>query len=503
MSINLPRIKNEFSQLQTLGSGKSYFRIMGEGSQVLFLGLGPDPDLLSDLIVPEQKVYYLECPAFSEQMSADWTLKIPSSWIPLLPEDLKPAFSRQYKTIIYRPNLSLYPSFWGPIMAKSESSFDRESCLKNRKAIWIPVEADFLLTTELTSSLSDAGYEVHHLSSMNLYQDLKNNIEDESPLFVLSVNFNGLDIYGECFYLLYDAEIPLVVWCIDNPFNLLTKFKSPFWKEVSLLVTDKWFVEPLKRLGAQRVKYLPLATWSDVFYPTSVDHGIGLDNRLTFVGHSEFREKNRFFSACKIPLSTWKKAQEMISSGSRADYAWWQKALDMDFIWPDQKMRNIAYGAEMTNMSWRTLCLGKIAQDYPLTVFGDRNWLDLLPGNIDIRGEVNYYKELPEVYQSSGYTLNLTSFLLPGGLTQRHFDVWAAGGFLITDCSLGLDLFSDELIREISFNDPSECKLIIERMEKNPKLKQDIKEAWYREIIEYHSYKRRMEELLDWMQDEY
>ena len=467
MSINLPRIKNEFRQLQSLGSGKSYFRIMGEGSQVLFLGLGPDPDLLSDLIVPEQKVYYLECPGFSEQMPADWSLAIPSSWTQLLPEDLNPAFLSQCRKIIYIPNLALYPSFWGPILAKSKSSFASESCLRNNKLVWISVEANSLLTTELTSSLNDAGYEVRHLSSGNLYQDLKNNIEDETPLFVLSLNFNGLDIYGECFYLLYDAEVPLVVWCVDNPFNLLTRFKSPFWKEVCLLVTDKWFVEPLKRLGAQRVKYLPLATCSDVFYPASLDHGIGLDNRLTFVGHSEFREKNRFFAACKIPLATWKKAQEMISYGSRADYAWWQKALDMDFIWPDQKMRNIAYGAEMTNMSWRALCLGKIAQYYPLTVFGDRNWINLLQDNIDIRGEVDYYKELPEVYQSSGYTLNLTSFLLPGGLTQRHFDVWAAGGFLITDHSLGLDLFPDELIREICFDDPSECRLIIERMEKD------------------------------------
>ena len=92
---------------------------------------------------------------------------------------------------------------------------------------------------------------------------------------------------------------------------------------------------------------------------------------------------------------------------------------------------------------------------------------------------------------------------MPGGLTQRHFDVWAAGGFLITDHSLGLDLFPEELIREICFDDPSECRLIIERMEKDSKLKRDIKEAWHREIIEYHSYTRRMEELLDWIKGEY
>ena len=39
-------------------------------------------------------------------------------------------------------------------------------------------------------------------------------------------------------------------------------------------------------------------------------------------------------------------------------------------------------------------------------------------------------------------------------LTQRHFDVWAAGGFLLTDRTPGLDIFPRELVEPIVLRPP-------------------------------------------------
>ena len=69
-----------------------------------------------------------------------------------------------------------------------------------------------------------------------------------------------------------------------------------------------------------------------------------------------------------------------------------------------------------------------------LVVVGDKGWKHHLPPGppeTPLLPPVDYYTTLPGLYRAASYTFNVTSLLLPGGLTQRHFDVWRAGGFLL------------------------------------------------------------------------
>lgn len=86
---------------------------------------------------------------------------------------------------------------------------------------------------------------------------------------------------------------------------------------------------------------------------------------------------------------------------------------------------------------------------------------------------------------------------LPGGLTQRHFDVWATGGFLLSDDNPGLGIFPRELVRETVFSRPDEAVARCRRFFSERNLRADLIHAWREEIAARHTYDIRVADLLD------
>jgi spore maturation protein CgeB len=130
-------------------------------------------------------------------------------------------------------------------------------------------------------------------------------------------------------------------------------------------------------------------------------------------------------------------------------------------------------------------------------VFGDTGWRDVLPEDTDFRGPVDYYGPLAAIYAQAQAVLGCTSPLLPAGLTQRHFDVWAAGGLLLSDATPGLSLFPDELTREISFAHPGRIGGMFQRFEHRPAERADLIRAWRELILAEHTYAHRAATVLD------
>jgi spore maturation protein CgeB len=69
------------------------------------------------------------------------------------------------------------------------------------------------------------------------------------------------DIYAEC----KKNALPVAVWLVDNPWNIVSGLRDVFWKEVFLFVTDPSFIPGLKAHGAKHVYFLPLATDPEIF----------------------------------------------------------------------------------------------------------------------------------------------------------------------------------------------------------------------------------------------
>ena len=320
------------------------------------------------------------------------------------------------------------------------------------------------------------------------------------PSLFFCINFQGLDKFGELAAVLKDKGVPAAVWCVDNPWNLLSGLRAEFWKELHLFVTDPGFIPGLKAHGARFVSFLPLATDPNVFFPRQADRA-AVDGKfpLVFVGRSAFPDKERFFVGQSVPGDILAEALEGIRSGLRADFFWWLKKLeggtDVSPLWPASTARRASLGAEEASLAWRTASL-RAAAPHGLAIYGDAGWAEQFPPeeaySPGLHPPLDYYGPLAEVYASAPFSLNMMSFLLPEALNQRHFDVWAAGGFCLMDRCRGLDLFPRELTEPVSFRTPGEIPELVSRFMKDAREKSRLAAVWREHILSKHTYRQRM-----------
>ena len=396
----------------------------------------------------------------------------------------------------YKRNMRLFPSFWGPLWARCALPHLTDIHSEEKPVLWLPGTETGLLMRELDLAFRAEGWQVvrPELDREAASVDLPWRLTKERPKLFLSVNFQGLDSYGGLHYLLREAGARVAVWCVDNPFHLLTGVKSHYWKELDLFVTDDWFVEPLRRLGATSVHHLPLAVSPALFKDREAPVAQDLEDRLVFVGRSEFPQKKEFFAGVRLEQALWNEITPGLEQGVRPDFSWWLERMNLGPVWPGNEVRRAGFMAEETGRAWRALCLKEAGPE--LTVFGDENWKALLDRGVDVRPPVDYYGALPSVYARAAACLNMTSPLLPHGLTQRHFDVWAADGFLITDRTPGLEIFPQELVEPIVFDKPSEIPEIFARF-RSPASRAMLTKAWKGHILAEHTYSRRVRRVLN------
>ncbi len=327
------------------------------------------------------------------------------------------------------------------------------------------------------------------------------------PSLFFCVNFRGLDKHGEAFRLWQRAGVPVAVWGVDNPWNLLSGLRDAFWKDVFLFVTDASFLPGLKAAGARHACHLPLAADARRFATDAAPEPVTPPlNPLVFVGRSAFPDKARFFVGQSVPKNMLHAELERTRVGERPDFFHWLHALGLDgpdtALWPGSAARKASLGAEECSFAWRLACL-KAALPEGLTVFGDQGWKTLLPEGTpagreapDLRGPLDYYGSLGRVYRNAEFSLAMTSFLLPAGLNQRHFDVWAAGGFCLTDATPGLDLFPQELAEPVTFRRPEDIPRLAARFRADPEGKRELAARWRSLILAEHNYGQRMGTLL-------
>jgi len=490
------KVKTELGQLKTLGRGPMFFKCIKKGQLDLFLGLGPDPEIAVELARNKQ-AFYIECPMFMDQMGASWRQKIPATFSPVSTSRLNQRFLTQARIWLYLPALNFFPGFWTKVLAicrlKGHSQCTPQA--QGDSQVFIFGSEHSLLVPDICDGLKELNLNAQLLPPDISAHDLAQVLNQTRPKFFLSINFQGIDPLGENLALIERCQIPIAVWCVDNPFHILTRIKGKFWQKTVIFVTDSWFIPYLKKYGGQRVFYLPLATSRKFFYPYEkrIDY---LKDKVVFVGRSEFPHKDKFFAATRLEANLSAFAQDFALQGIRPDFEWWLKQLEIP-LWPGNKVRHVGYNAEVLNLYWRKVCLQALARTDGLVVYGDKNWKNILPANVHFKEEIDYYGPLSQVYTSARYVLNLTSLLLPSGLTQRHFDVWAAGGFLITDYTPGLKLFSWELTSPITFHKPDQIEDVLNRLERQPGLKKDIQSEFHKLILTRHTYRHRLEQIFD------
>ncbi|MEW5775073.1 MAG: glycosyltransferase [Thermodesulfobacteriota bacterium] len=495
-----PRVRTELGREQTPPAGPEQFERLGAGQAALFLGLGPDPAAARDLAGAGRTVYCMEHPDFKSQMPPSWAEAVPRTWSWLAPGDLPDTLPALCEVFLYRPGMRLFPSFWGPLFARCRAHFLRPAPPAPRSAL-LPGDERGLLVRELAAALAGAGWAVRTLPPDQTAARLPDLLRRTPPELFLSINFAGLDPCGETFHLLRAAGTTVAAWLVDNPFHVLSGLRAPYWKDMPLAATDASFLPALHGHGAGKLLHLPLAAWPGHFGPAAArpaPAAEGLDDRLVFVGRSAFPDRDKFFAGCAPPPELEEQARAMLRAGQRPGFHWWARELGIPSFWPGNEVRRAGCGADRAGLAWRAACL-EAAAGMPFTAFGDEGWRGLLPPGADLRGPLDYYGPLAAVYARAGAVLNVNGLLLPAGLTQRHFDVWAAGGFLLTDAFPGLDIFPGELVREISFRTPAELPALARRALSNAAWRQDVAAAWRGLVEREHTYARRTAALLGWL----
>lgn len=528
------RISDSLGRGQSLNTNAAAFEMWpapSAATRLLVLGLGPytatEHPYFADIAEKYTEILWLECPYFEQALGSPPAL--PSRWRRLNKaealHEIRQCGVQHCDVRLYRQNLRLFPEFWGPIWGEVQrQSLQLPLFPVAAPTVLVLSDAGGLLSQELTSAFAEAGFSVKSLThdpqqKASAHRQWQKILREHRPALVFSVNGQGLDAEGELFHLLQACQVPVALWFVDNPWHVLSRFRLPWWRGAQLFCTDAAFVEDLRRAGAAHISHLPLAAaphmWQAQPYVSlcSADIPHGPLQKILFVGRLAFPQRQAFFGAARVPDDILHEALALVEQGGNPHSHWWAHKLGLEpqQLWPGHAARTAGLGAEECALRKRLLWL-QAAHHCGLSHYGhkpaDNETLQSAAGfgrqfcDLPQKAHppVDYYGGLARLYATAAYTLNVTSLLLPHGLTQRHFDVWAAGGFLLTDASPGLDIFPTHLVDEICLTHPQDLAPRLRRLDADPAHRRHLQEAWKEHLRAKHCYKHRIATICEQMQ---
>ena len=365
-----------------------------------------------------------------------------------------------------------------------------------------------LLHAELRLACQELGFTkliTQHVPAKDLGPEkaLELALGGEVPYVALAVNGDGLDNEGRIFQVLRALQVPVAIWFVDNPWHILSRFKVPFWQDAHLFATDPTFVPLLQKAGAHSVHFLPLAVAPHMWRPLPWETGNYRSEMKfasgppIFVGRLAFPAKEHFFAAVHLPKDLVAQATQLLLDAPNAklpNIHWWYAATKPQF-WPGYAARLSGAGCELCSQQNRVRWLQKGVQA-GFKIIGDATWAQYVPKE-HLQPPVDYYTALPQLYYEASCVLNVTSLQLPSSLSQRHFDVWAAGGLLLTDATPGLGLFAQELTQPITVEHPNDLEVRMRELQANPSLTRSLRDAWRACLMEKHRYAHRVQTILE------
>lgn len=480
------------------------------GPALLLLGLGPGRVWELPLARDNADVFWLEEPETLRRLEAAQPgieRRLPGHWRRITSEQAVELAGR-CSVLFYRPGSRLAPDFWGPLLGRLSAALLTEQRGTMQPAelggcgpALLPGTDRHLLHLELRQALGAAGFGPVLEAvppcgdAAQLVRAWEQLLAGRRPALLLSVNLRGLDPEGRLFYLCRALGVPVALWFVDNPWHLLSSLRLPWWREAALFVTDASFIPGLRAAGARRVWHLPLAVapqmWREL--PDEKEAARLALHPPLFVGRSAFPERERFFAAARVPSALHEEARDLLERASGpADgphFHWWLQKLAVS-PWPGQDVRCAGLGAELCSQGNRARWV-RAGLPAGLRVAGDAGWRNLLPG-CDVLPPVDYYTALPECYGRAGAVLNVTSLLLPRSLSQRHFDVWAAGGLLLSDATPGLNIFPAALTRPMTLRGPAELPSRLAELRADPVRALELRRSWREHLRAAHTYAHRV-----------
>ena len=517
--------------------------------KILFLGLGYNACTdVTSICKKTEHIYYIECVDFEMAcQEAGIALNYPNNFTKITRDELyamfkaKDCYFSDWEFFLYKQNLSLFPEYWNEVLITLDDIFttqyddpsdnstdDAEDIATQELDTAQPASKNTLRKTSIFiagssqdlmfKELCDATYAIDYdyitmdtcLSDKNpqankdAFSKLISLLKSRRPDLFLSINGRNLDTDGRVFYQLKQLNIPIALWIVDNPWNILSKFKQNWWQECTIYVTDSSFIPALKAHGAKHVYYLPLATSThSMHYEKSAP-----STHLLYVAHSSFKNKDKFFSAvdkenktlsvCKNKIDKHFELLEEKRPSTLIDFHSIYTLLyptNDKRLWPGNDFRTVNHLTTETDNYQKAHWIDELTQH--ISIIGDKGWQEILKKALTLIPPVDYYTQLPAYYANAKFTMNITSMLMPSALTQRHFDVWVSDGFLVSSPTHGMAIFESDIVDAFTAKSPQELLLLTDKYSTNNDLYNEIKAEMKNIIFANHFYSSRLQSILD------
>ncbi len=351
------------------------------------------------------------------------------------------------------------------------------------------------------------------LDRYRVEQMYKESIKSFRPDFVLTVNHLGFDREGIITAMLTQSKIPFASWYVDSPYLILRHFEENRSPYLTLFLWDRDYIEIVRRLGFENVEYLPLGVDDTLFRPITTSKNTRLSPQwdVSFVGNSMVLKTRSIFARCGIDGPLKEHFDEIAGVFERSRHLVVRDMLMDRFpglISEFDRLSELGALDYETSVTWRATggyrarLIKNLYRFAPLIV-GDRGWNELLDNRFILHSELNYYSELPVLYNMTRINFNATSRQMKQGVNQRVFDVPACRRVLITDWTEQLEDLMEPGRDVIAYKDGDEIQDLLMRMTEDKEFYNNVAHDGYRRVLNEHTYCHRMERLVAIMKKNY
>ncbi len=419
----------------------------------------------------------------------------------------------------YNPAVSTQPSYYLPVLKALEHIlsvrlWDRLKHAKFRTPEHkvLILDSGYFLVREVESAIQSIGHQTSCVAvrkdaeGKDLISGFVSAILDFKPDFILTINHLGFDKDGVLTSFFESIEMPVASWYVDSPRLIAGSFEKNISPFVSVFSWDRDYIAQLIDAGFESVEYLPLAADEKVFRPMPLKRGaIGkYRSDVSFVGNSlvdKTREKMAKIPGKLLPAVE-KTAREMSAKGMShnniGEIMYRDDPLNMMQLSPGEKRDLEAAVLWKATLLYRLACIKKL-KGFDFRINGDSGWRELLDTGFSIGPALNYYKDLPRLYNSCTVNFNATHLQMGHAVNQRVFDVPACGAFLLTDHQSSLYELFETGKEVVTYRDIEEIQDLVRFYLDNPSARDAIVKKARERVLKEHTYRHRLTVLIEAM----
>jgi len=421
------------------------------------------------------------------------------------------------KILSHPASVSVFREYYEKISQKLENA--RRVSLKDRlkypkfkseKMRVLVLDLGYFLRKEIVHAFQSLGHEVYAVTPFPkdspgvIVREIINTVLENKPDFMFTVNHLGFDEEGILASFLASIDMPVVSWFVDSPELILKAPQRNTSSNMFLFVWDRLHASMLKSSSQSHVHYLPLGADTTVFRPVDLTRAQlkKWSGQITFVGSSMVNQVRQALAEIPEYLhGLVEKIAGMICkekiSLSHAEKFLNREELDLiKSLDEDGKIDfHTAILWEATRR-YRSECMEALRDFHPV-IYGDSGWRGLLDSDFQIVEKVNYYNDLPMIYNACKINFNATSLQMPEAVNQRVFDVPACRGFLITDHQSAVEELFEPGREVITYREVEEIPELVGFYLGNERARKEIAGRAHERVLKEHTYVHRVQRMID------